>query len=303
VLNPASEPLTGGSLQLMPSQRTSALTNVPAGARISADGLFEFPNVPPGQYVIHAERGRPNASTEGEFGTLAVSVDGTDVTDLTLQTSSGSSIRGHITFDAFNGTRPPERSRLEISPIPIDSDMSPKSIASADIHADWSFEISGINGPRRLQAVRMPAGWALERITVNGIDVTDRPLVFGRKDQSLTDVEVVLTDRLTELSGTLLDDHQRPATDAHLIVFPTDRDKWYPSSRFLRTTTPTSDGSFRIIGLPSGTFYTAVLTQMPLDGADAWQDPALLDALAARATTVTLRDGQTTTVSERLPIR
>ncbi len=58
-----------------------------------------------------------------------------------------------------------------------------------------------------------------------------------------------------------------------------------------------------MIGLPSGTYYMAVLTQMPLDGADAWQDPALLDALAARATTVTLRDGQTSTVSVHLPAR
>ncbi len=303
LLDAAGQPSTGGNLQLMPSQRTSAVANVPAGARINADGLFEFPNVPPGQYVIHAERGRSNASTEGEFGTLAVSVDGTDVTDVTLQTSSGSSIRGRVTFDTFNGTKLPERSRVEISPVPIDADLSPKSPASADIRADWSFEMSGINGPRRLQVVRTPAGWALEKIVVNGIDATDRPLVFGRKDQSLTDVDVVLTDRLTALDGTILDEHGRPATEAHVIVFPTDRDGWYPSSRFLRTATPDTDGSFRVIGLPSGTYYMAVLTQMPLDGADAWQDPALLDALAARATTVTLRDGQTSTVSAHMPVR
>jgi hypothetical protein len=273
------------------------------GARVADDGVFEFPNVPPGQYVIHAERGRSNPSTEGEFGTLAVSVAGTDVTDLTLQMSSGSSIRGRVMFDAFNGTRPPERSRLEISPIPIDADLSPKAFASADIRADWSFEMSGVNGPRRLEVVRTPAGWALEKIVVNGIEATDRPLAFGSKDQSLTDVDVVLTDRLTELDGTVLDDHGRPTADAHVIVFPTDRDHWYPSSRFLRTATPATDGSFRVIGLPSGTYYMAVLTQMPLDGADAWQDPALLDALAARATTVTLRDGQTSTVSVRVPAR
>ncbi len=154
VLDAAGQPSTGGNLQLMPSQRTSAVANVPDGARINADGLFEFPNVAPGQYVIHAERGRSNPSTEGEFGALAVSVDGTDVTDLTLQTSSGSSLRGRITFDTFNGTKLPERSRVEVSPIPIDADLSPKAYASADIHADWSFEMSGVNGPRRLQVVR-----------------------------------------------------------------------------------------------------------------------------------------------------
>jgi hypothetical protein len=66
--------------------------------------------------------------------------------------------------------------------------------------------MAGINGPRRLQVIRASADWTLESILVSGIDVTDQPLAFGRGDQSLTDVEIVLTDRVTALSGTILDD-------------------------------------------------------------------------------------------------
>ncbi len=69
------------------------------------DGRFEFPNVTPGQYVIQVDRGRRNAATEGEFGTLPVSVDGADITDLVLQTSTGSSITGRVTFETFRGTQ------------------------------------------------------------------------------------------------------------------------------------------------------------------------------------------------------
>jgi protocatechuate 3,4-dioxygenase beta subunit len=303
VLDAAGEPSMRGSLQLKPSLRSPAVTSVPLGARIDDKGVFEFPNVPPGQYVIQADRGRSNGSTEGEFGTLAVSVDGTDVTDLTLQTSSGSSIRGNITFDAFNGTRLPEPSRIEISPLPVDTDAAPRQSARADIHTDWSFEMGGINGPRRLQVIRAPAEWTLESILVSGIDVTDRPLAFGRRDQSLAEVEIVLTDRVTALSGTILDDRGQPARDAHVIVFPTDRDRWYPSSRFLRTTAARSDGSFRVVGLPGGSYYVAALAQVPLDGEDAWQDPELLDALTAGAATVTLTDGQAQALNLRLPAR
>ena len=74
------------------------------------------------------------------------------------------------------------------------------------MHADWSFGIGGVNGPRRLQLLRAPDGWTLKAIRINGIDVTDRPLVFGRPDQSMTDVEVVLTDRINQLTGTITDD-------------------------------------------------------------------------------------------------
>src|SRR5438477_246628 len=83
-----------GSLSLVSSVRSSTAVNVAIGARLPGDGSFEFPNVPPGQYVIRADRGRSPSWIEGEFGTLPVTVDGVDVTGLLVQTSVGSSIKG-----------------------------------------------------------------------------------------------------------------------------------------------------------------------------------------------------------------
>ncbi len=45
--------------------------------------------------------------------------------------------------------------------VPIDFDLSPpNNLATANIRSDWSFEIAGVNGPRRLQLTRAPSGWA-----------------------------------------------------------------------------------------------------------------------------------------------
>jgi protocatechuate 3,4-dioxygenase beta subunit len=302
IVNAAGEPTTGGRLQLKPSQRSTSVTSVPVGARILPDGAFEFPNVPPGQYVIQADRGRSNPSTEGEFGQLSVSVNGTDVTDLILRTSSGSSITGHFTFDTDGRTKTPPPSAIELSPIPVDGDLSPAQVATAKINQDWSFDIAGINGPRRLQVVRAPSEWMLKEILVDGIDVSDRSLPFGRKNQGLAIVDVVLTDRVNELSGTIVDDHARPAPGSHLIVFSTERDRWYPASRFLRTTVAGPDRSFRVVGLPSGSYH-AVAARLPLDGEDAWQEPDFLDSLVPRATTVTVADGEKQVLRLRLPAR
>jgi hypothetical protein len=303
ILNAAGESTMSGSLQLMPSHSSATVTSVPVGARILPDATFEFPNVPDGQYVIQAYRGRTSSSTEGEFGSMPVSVNGADLKDLVLQTSSGSSIKGRFSFDALDRSKTPARSDIALSPIPVDFDLSPSNIATADIHADWSFEIAGVNGPRRLQLLRSPAGWAMKAINVGGFDVMDRPLPFGRKEQSLNDVEVVLTDRVNELRGTIADDRARPAPDRNVIVFSTDRDRWYPSSRFLRIAAAGADGAFTITGLPFGSYYAAAVAQLPVEGEDAWQSSEFLTALLPRSSTVTVGMGQNPSISLRLPAR
>lgn len=85
----------------------------------------------------------------------------------------------------------------------------------------------------------------MKEVRAGATDTTDGAIMFGRKDQSLTDVEVVLTDRVTELSGRIEDDGGRPAVDAHVIVFSTDRERWYPASRFLGEVTVAHDGVYR----------------------------------------------------------
>ena len=71
-----------GNLIMTASERSGALAPIAVGARIGPDGTFEFPNVPPGEYVIRASRDRINTWTEGEFAALFVTVNGSDVTAL-----------------------------------------------------------------------------------------------------------------------------------------------------------------------------------------------------------------------------
>ena len=301
MLDAAGAPSTGGSVRLMPSLRSPAVTNVSVGARILPDGRFEFPNVSPGQYIVQVDRGRKNASTEGEFGVLAVTVEDRDVTGLVVQTSAGSVIAGRVSFDSALATKVPRPNQIEITPVPIDPEQAPMAPASAAIRQDWSFAINGVNGPRRLQLQRAPADWTLKEIRINGIDVTDRPLMFGTAKQSLAEVEVVLTDRLNDLSGTIADDHAKPAPGSHLIVFSTDRDRWYAGSRFLRHAVAGPDGAFRLSGLPPGSYYAAAVARLPPDGNDAWQEPAYLESLVPHARSLSFGEGQKQSLTLKLP--
>jgi len=303
IINAGGQREIVGSLTLSPSFQSTSVTDAPVGARIYGDGQFEFANVPPGQYLIRADRGRTNGWTEGEFATLAVAVDGADVAALRLQTSTGSSIHGQIRFDARDPSIGPRPGSLEIAPVPADIDLSPRNYANADVHADWSFDIRGVNGPRRFQLVRAPAGWTLEDVRVHGVSVIDRPLPFGRLEQSLQDVEIVVTDRVSELTGTVTADRDKPIPGASVIAFSTDRDRWYMASRFMRRAIAGERGVFSLKGLPFGSYYVVALDRVPDDGSDAWQDPEFLAALVQNATTLTVRDGQSQTIDLRTVTR
>jgi hypothetical protein len=137
----------------------------------------------------------------------------------------------------------------------------------------------------------------LKEIRVGGIDVTDRPLPFGSAAQSLRNFDVVLTDRVNAVFGTLRDDRGRPVPGATLILFSIDRSQWYPQSRFVRRAGAGTDGAFSVTGVPFGTYHAAAVTQVPSDGADAWQDPAFLESLIPGASTVVAGDGQRTSVN------
>jgi hypothetical protein len=302
ILNAAGEPTTAGALQLRPAVAGGVMP-VPMNARGRDDGFFEFPNVPPGSYVIYADRGRNNPSTEGEFATLPVTVIGDDVTGLTLQMSSGSSLSGQITFDTADPDHVPDASRIEISPIAVDVDASPGTVANADIVRDWTFQMRGINGVRRLLAPRLPPGWALREVRVNGVDATDRPMVFGRRDQSLSDIEVVLTDRVAVIAGTVTDADGRPTPGALVLAFAVDRDQRYPWSRFVQRTTSATDGTFTLAGVPGGSYYIAATTQLPVEGDDAWQDLTLQESLVPTASMLTVSEGEKRTIALHVSAR
>ncbi len=290
LVTPSNQPSTITSVQLWPSQKSRATISVPLAAPVDGNGQFEFSNVADGDYVLQAYRGRLNAMTEGEFGAVAVTVSGSDVTDLTLPTSAGSRITGTIVIDAQDPGRQPSRANIEISPVPGDLDLAPAANwATAGVGPDWRFSFAGVSGPRRLVPTQLPVGWAVKTVRVNGVDLGDRPVLFGSDDQSLAEVEIVLTDRPSELQGSIVGPATGATAGTSVVVFSPERERWYPMTRYVRRVAARADGTFSISGLPPGGYYVATLVG---SGGDDWQDPDALEALISRATFVMIDEGQ-----------
>jgi hypothetical protein len=277
------QPFQGG-IQLAPSRRAGALGGGSVGAITYRDGRFEFPNVAPGDYVIESTH-------NNEHGFAWVSVNGADVTGVIVQTLPGSTVSGRIVYD---GTSPPP-GRVSIVAFPADPDVGTGGQPTATVRTDGAFQIGPLWGARRFRVGTSP-GWTLKAIQINGQDVTDAALTFGSLSQSLKDVEVVMTDQVTTITGSV----DRPTGAPIVFAFSDDREKWYEGSRYV-TSRQAAFGAFSITVLPPGGYLIVAADKLP-DGMDARQvetDSEVLLRLSRDATHVVLNDRQTATVALR----
>jgi len=296
LLDAAGRPTTGGRFTLL--SRSALGTRI--DAVINADGTFEFRNVPPGQWVIQADRGKLGGSVEGGFAAYPVTVGRDDINGLTVRMSNGTSIMGRVSYDSVTGATPP--ARPSVAAVPVDFDLAPPGIATGEPDATGEFTLAGITGARRLQVTRLPPGWVLKSITSDGIDVTDLPLEFGRPTETIRTIDVVLSDRTNTVSGTITDDRARRVPGARVVVFSPDRDRWYPASRFVRSVESGLDGSFSISGLPIGSYFVALAPRTPA-GDEGWRDAQLLDSIRPGARSISVGETDAQTLNLRVSSR
>ena len=109
---------------------------------------------------------------------------------------------------------------------------------------------------------------------VDGLDVVDTPITL-RSGQTLQNVSVVFTNKLTEINGTVTDTRGNPLTEFTVLAFPTESLLWRPLARQIATARPDQNGKFQLRGLPPGNYYLATVD--PAEQGE-WFEPAFLEA-------------------------
>jgi hypothetical protein len=253
---------------------------------IQPDGTFRIPSVLPGDYHLETDslRNSPNA----EHASVPLKVRGEDVTNLSITTARFGEIRGRITFDVDGpqGLAPPNVM------LRAHDAMATVLSAGANVRADWTFDIPALTGSRLLRLSPAMQGWYLKSVLVDARDMVDTPIdVTG--GAVVSNVEVMLTRRQAEATGTAVGGDGKPVAEYAAIVFHEDPARWTPQSRFIATARSDQQGAFRIRGLPSGR-YLAVAVEYLETGSE--RDPELLNRLRDVAQPVVLTEGESTTM-------
>src|SRR4051812_25590211 len=200
VSNPDGTPVTSGNINLITDAGGARGNQIGMnfGARIQWDGSFTINNVAPGRYTLRA---RGDDSETPQFAALPISVNGDDVPDVSVVLSAGATISGTVSF-LPGGSPSPDVTQFRIAaPSTEQSDFGPQSNARVD--RDGRFTISGVSAG--LHLIRPSNGsrtWLLQSVTIGGRDVTDTPFQV-RSGETLANVNLVFTDKQTEINGTL----------------------------------------------------------------------------------------------------
>ncbi len=277
-----------------PSANASVtLTNVewPLGTSTTSgrDGAFSVPSVWPGRYTLWA-RGAPGPSATGriaETGSLSVVVSGSDLTTVTVATSRGATLSGTVVFEG-QPMRTVDREPIRITAVAVEpSPGAPRGLSQSRLAGDGGFEIAGLFGARALRVAGLPTGWMLKSISRGGVDVTDTPVDVAGTAR-LDGFQVVVTNRVSEVTGTVTNANRQLVKGGAVLLFAADASRWKYPSRFVRSAPIQDNGAFRIAALPPGSYLVAPVQSLQSN----WDAPELLKPLRDRATAVRLAEGE-----------
>jgi hypothetical protein len=295
-----------------------------ASAPVKPDGTFEL-RLAPGEYQIEGRAMRPGTvgplqAGDEQIGTARFAVAGESLSAVTIVLGGGAKVTGRVVFDGSMPTPPmpsnPGQFRVNFS--------APEGrgcrMGRSDLGANWTFSVDGLLGTCVARVDSSLGQLTVKAVMVNDVDLLDRPVTF-ESGQQLRNVEVIVTNKRTDLAFQVTDERGEPTREYVALVFPTDKARWVENSRYIRPFVPAplppdqaldvteagaAGGAFAasptaaresVSGLPPGEYYVVALDDLE---SEAVYDPALLDSLTRVATRITLTDKAAAEVSLRL---
>jgi hypothetical protein len=299
VLTSTGDPLGAGSVRL--EMQGGDYGGMNRGGPITSGGQFEIDGVAPGTYTVIAQ-GVMRGTSDGSAGPVApeaavqtITVEGDDLV-VPLVTSPGSTARGRIRIEG-DGAALGDRT-LRLATFPASRQSGFAFPGRGRVAPDLTFELVGMRGEQVIAVQGLPEGWWVKDVRVAGQEARDG-FDFGQ-GKAVSGVEIVISTRRTGLSGRVTLPTGAAAPDYAVVLFPEDEQRWDQDgpaqSAAARIVRPGLDGAFTMVGLRPGGYYVLALPAADAD-VQILSDPEQLRALAGRARTVDVTDGEMSTLT------
>jgi hypothetical protein len=279
--------------------------------RAIGNGTFTIANVPPGRYTAIARSG--GRSSDPKTAVQPLVITGQNIEGLTLMLQPGVTLTGNITVESSGAPSPDDYSVFRVTIADADplagggpGGRGGRLPFGGDdrVEKNGSFALHNIEPGRHY--VRVTGGgnpsqgggqWTLRSVLIGGTDVADLPFEL-KPGRNVDNINVVLTDRTTDLSGTVRDAQNAATPAVTVIAFSIDPQYWRAQSRRISTSRTGDTGAYYFRGLPAGDYYLLAVDEVEQG---EWFDPAYLDSVKDKAVRVTLQDGDRKTMDVRGP--
>ena len=293
-------PMAMVSLQSRDTSLAFGTMGMSAGS-VRGDGTFTISNVAPGSYyavgmVMTAATGFAGPRFTGY---VPITVAGQDLDGIRIVATKGATIKGRVIYEgdqaSATGTTSMAPRIMCLVPPAADGPMMMNG-PPGGLDEQGQFELTNVYRPCLVRMFPTPPNWALKAVMHDAQDVTDRPLSI-KDSETMTDVTVVLTNRVTTVTGSVTDANNRPTKDYVVIVFPEDAEKIGPQSRFVLTGRADQEGQFKLVGLPPGEYLAAALESIEEGGES---DPEFLNQIRSSGHRLRLTEGAPQSISLKL---
>jgi hypothetical protein len=215
------------------------------------------------------------------------------VTDLELRAELGATVEGRVVRDV-GATRALDPASVYVGfTKQVQGQLGGFTGNNFPAAADGSFLLESPGGLVQFSVKRLPTGWAVKSISLDGAEIDDAPIDFGSGRRQ---IEIVLTDKVSSVSGVVVDRKGSPLSNYSVVLFPPDPARWHRESRFLAMAPSDNAGRFRLENVPAGTYLAVAVAALPMG---SWQDASILQRLQGSAETIRLGEGQQLAISIR----